>query len=654
MSKVELDLIISGYNLSKINNNFQKLEDELNNKTLYRKHGVGEPNHMEVTLDMDSNDIINVKDISVDRLFIDGEEVIPEELVNEAALTALNEFKEELASSSGSSEIGFIQAGTGAQLRTVQNKLREPYVSPEDYGAIGDGTIHPLSERFTTLAEAQAVYPHVTALTQTIDWAACQAAENYARGVTKVVPRPFASYRFGHDGLQLAELSWWDTGFSPQNDKPGVTMTREVPLSLPTFGQCYVARVIPAPMGAADVFQRGIIFKGIKLRYPVARRTPVKSTNSICFHGGNAIQSEIDISCVGAEYGLYAWSFWGNRGRVRVDSCHKGYFVVPNLSDPERVGGGTTTSNQFDIRCDVTPFPITIGTDSYSQYTGYFEGSVASDGNYDSANETACGITIIGAPFGIRFDLGVEKWEGVLINRVGAGLADAGFRFGFFPDAHYRMSTGNDGSDAAMRALIGQSASRIQLPPSQRALLNASGGDSSFTFYDSTLYIANAFTETSSTRYLCNINNPNGRFNFVGGNTAFTPEPGAAPIAFSINESMKSRVTVVGCRSMDLWCSPNTDYRLIARNLWRKISVGSVAGTKVAEGQYADFAPPSTPYKVVNVEGLTTNLGNTGSAITHRPSLFSYDDGTKSMRAGTSYTGAAVLNFSGYQILEQG
>ena len=46
------------------------------------------------------------------------------------------------------------------------------------YSAIGDGTSHPLSERFATLAAAQAVYPHVTALTQQIDWAAIQGACN--------------------------------------------------------------------------------------------------------------------------------------------------------------------------------------------------------------------------------------------------------------------------------------------------------------------------------------------------------------------------------------------------------------------------------------------------------------------------------------------
>lgn len=45
-----------------------------------------------------------------------------------------------LAASSGSSLVGFLQAGTGAQPRTVQSKLRET-VSVKDFGAVGDGIV---------------------------------------------------------------------------------------------------------------------------------------------------------------------------------------------------------------------------------------------------------------------------------------------------------------------------------------------------------------------------------------------------------------------------------------------------------------------------------------------------------------------------------
>ena len=78
------------------------------------------------------------------------------------------------------SGLNFLQAGTGAVARTTRNKARD-VINVLDYGAIGDGTLHPLSERFATLAAAQVVYPFASALTQSIDWAAIQAAVNYAR-----------------------------------------------------------------------------------------------------------------------------------------------------------------------------------------------------------------------------------------------------------------------------------------------------------------------------------------------------------------------------------------------------------------------------------------------------------------------------------------
>lgn len=70
----------------------------------------------------------------------------------------------------------FMQAGVGAVVRTFQEKMRER-VSVYDFGAIGDGNIHPLSERFGSLAAAQAQYPFVTSLTQSIDWAGIYAAQ---------------------------------------------------------------------------------------------------------------------------------------------------------------------------------------------------------------------------------------------------------------------------------------------------------------------------------------------------------------------------------------------------------------------------------------------------------------------------------------------
>jgi hypothetical protein len=69
--------------------------------------------------------------------------------------------------------IGHDAAGlAGRQWRTDFQTL----YNAKRYGAIGDGAAHPLSERYATLAIAQADYPKATALTESIDWHAHQKA----------------------------------------------------------------------------------------------------------------------------------------------------------------------------------------------------------------------------------------------------------------------------------------------------------------------------------------------------------------------------------------------------------------------------------------------------------------------------------------------
>lgn len=76
-----------------------------------------------------------------------------------------------LASHDGTSMVGT------SKWRTQKQKNTDS-VNPMDYGAIADGLLHPLSERYTTLADAQADYPHAMTLSDSIDWAAIQSALN--------------------------------------------------------------------------------------------------------------------------------------------------------------------------------------------------------------------------------------------------------------------------------------------------------------------------------------------------------------------------------------------------------------------------------------------------------------------------------------------
>lgn len=70
----ELDPISSGYSQAKINQNFQALEDELNNRVLRRNSEVDEPNQMAESLDLNNNDILNVGNIDTDTIILGGQE----------------------------------------------------------------------------------------------------------------------------------------------------------------------------------------------------------------------------------------------------------------------------------------------------------------------------------------------------------------------------------------------------------------------------------------------------------------------------------------------------------------------------------------------------------------------------------------------------
>lgn len=62
MAKIELSDISSGYNLSKVNENFQKIEDALNDEVLYRDNPVGEDNALQTNIDANNKRILNLPD----------------------------------------------------------------------------------------------------------------------------------------------------------------------------------------------------------------------------------------------------------------------------------------------------------------------------------------------------------------------------------------------------------------------------------------------------------------------------------------------------------------------------------------------------------------------------------------------------------------
>lgn len=90
--------------------------------------------------------------------------------------------------------------------RSVADTTRDTVnVKDGRFGAIGDGTYHPLSERYANLGLAQAKYPFATSLAQSIDWAACQKAVN----TNKLVRAPSGIYVLT-DKIRMTGAQWID------------------------------------------------------------------------------------------------------------------------------------------------------------------------------------------------------------------------------------------------------------------------------------------------------------------------------------------------------------------------------------------------------------------------------------------------------------
>ncbi len=88
------------------------------------------------------------------------------------------------------SAIGYKSSRPLALATTVQKRLDLLAVTPQDFGAIGDGTSHPLSERFSSLDSAQQIYPHAKALSDSIDWCALVSALNSGAAVVNLPVNP--------------------------------------------------------------------------------------------------------------------------------------------------------------------------------------------------------------------------------------------------------------------------------------------------------------------------------------------------------------------------------------------------------------------------------------------------------------------------------
>lgn len=121
MSKIVLNDVTNLNTLSVINDNFDKIEQELQNKVMYRDNPEGEPNTLENDVDANGNSLYNVNNLTIQGSFtVDGQDVgtyigQAQEAADEAAQSATA-----AANSSASAASSASSASSSASTATAQ------------------------------------------------------------------------------------------------------------------------------------------------------------------------------------------------------------------------------------------------------------------------------------------------------------------------------------------------------------------------------------------------------------------------------------------------------------------------------------------------------------------------------------------------------
>jgi hypothetical protein len=130
MAKISLANILSGFSLTRINDNFQKIQDVLNDQVLFRKNPPGEDNTLQSDVDANSHRIFNLP-----TPVSDNEAARLKDVKN--AIAGLGGYTANLISFSPSTRI--LSNNVQGAIEEVEGKVADIAVSVKSYGATGNG-----------------------------------------------------------------------------------------------------------------------------------------------------------------------------------------------------------------------------------------------------------------------------------------------------------------------------------------------------------------------------------------------------------------------------------------------------------------------------------------------------------------------------------
>jgi hypothetical protein len=233
-----------------------------------------------------------------------------------------------------------------------------PFVNVKDFGAIGDGQVHPLSESYATLAAAQADYPQAIALSDSKDWAAHMKAFAQVAGGTLITPK--GRYIMNRTLEVPGYLHWIGEGAQPFLQNRGTWIEAAVGLQADVIK----GAVVDNP---GDFWTHGLHMEGMTIRGRRFASTP-QTTGSglrICPGENTIFRNLCFLTCAQGGLHVQKWVAPGyaeyidvyfNRYGVFFDDCTAPFTIhkisgdendhlinIENATDDPNLSGGHLT-----------------------------------------------------------------------------------------------------------------------------------------------------------------------------------------------------------------------------------------------------------------------------------------------------------------------